>query len=743
MGEFKFKCPQCSGDIEADDSFCGQMAECPHCGKNIVVPYNVDNAQHLRENPTRQDMCAVSTSEPAVGSPVSQGHEQADTSNCVFCGQSASCTDVYEVEMDDIALTDDRQERGIATFMLPCCEACRQKIASKGVNMFSLRKIPVINEALHNGARFSEKWLAEQRRKVTLNGNIENIVQGRIGDGLPLDDAASSPTHARLEYQYSRDSLDKGGFAMYCRAWVRMFNFGGCASGSEYWGFFQYNILFTILLRCIDLFLGTKILLESYGWVSALPLISLGLRRFRDVGLGIGDWLFLQLSASIGWGVFGFWGTIPNLSSSMHMALVLAIALAISAVIVSLYVCCLKSSQSELPRRKLRLKVYGRFAGLLVFLLLVIFIGYAIFAPAPRPRKSMRRERTKPQRSSYLQKEDIGSNRGASRKVVSNSAAIDVKNAVMDLKNAAKEAKNTMGWASRAAVISGGVNVNIFPNVRVPVPKGYRQVAANSAEDVLLSSLQRIAKQEGIDVKATFVKAGSNLATELFDDMLRIQVNKTLSRKMISSADFEQVKMIYKATFMKIKSTGGKVPEEVENARRRLNRELNKSGVDVDLQYEVLAVRNSRNGLFTSTVCKGAVDPKRYRWILLSQGIILVNGKVLFVVKEVAYKNREDAVQESESQVRFVEEWCDGIKKNRTNTQSAKSCRIPLCCKFLCTCYTKSNKRYSGVSVNECNNRNFRYAYRHWNNRLYFKAFRVSCNKQVGKAVGKCRDDDW
>ena len=38
MAEFKFKCPQCGGSVEADESFCGQVAECPHCSKNIVVP---------------------------------------------------------------------------------------------------------------------------------------------------------------------------------------------------------------------------------------------------------------------------------------------------------------------------------------------------------------------------------------------------------------------------------------------------------------------------------------------------------------------------------------------------------------------------------------------------------------------------------------------------------------------------------------------------------------------------------
>lgn len=38
MAEFKFNCPQCGQTIEADESFRGQTAECPYCGKGIVVP---------------------------------------------------------------------------------------------------------------------------------------------------------------------------------------------------------------------------------------------------------------------------------------------------------------------------------------------------------------------------------------------------------------------------------------------------------------------------------------------------------------------------------------------------------------------------------------------------------------------------------------------------------------------------------------------------------------------------------
>ena len=35
----EFKCPQCGQSVAADESSRGQVAECPHCGKGIVVPH--------------------------------------------------------------------------------------------------------------------------------------------------------------------------------------------------------------------------------------------------------------------------------------------------------------------------------------------------------------------------------------------------------------------------------------------------------------------------------------------------------------------------------------------------------------------------------------------------------------------------------------------------------------------------------------------------------------------------------
>ena len=71
MAQFTFKCPQCGADIEADDSFRGQVAECPSCGKGIVIPRNITNkpSPSVRLRPVSRDLPSASQPATATTTP--------------------------------------------------------------------------------------------------------------------------------------------------------------------------------------------------------------------------------------------------------------------------------------------------------------------------------------------------------------------------------------------------------------------------------------------------------------------------------------------------------------------------------------------------------------------------------------------------------------------------------------------------------------------------------------------------
>ncbi len=106
----EFKCPQCGQMVEADESACGQVAACPHCGKGIVVPRDVTSTHEsaAKKRPSlfarypqsrvqsRLNNPAGSNGAPQVSSRTTMLLEcphcgktvEADSS---FCGQTAEC----------------------------------------------------------------------------------------------------------------------------------------------------------------------------------------------------------------------------------------------------------------------------------------------------------------------------------------------------------------------------------------------------------------------------------------------------------------------------------------------------------------------------------------------------------------------------------------------------------------------------------------------------------------------------
>ena len=47
---FKFKCPRCDGEIEAQDEWEGQTANCPHCGESIKITRRLRPSVAIHKN---------------------------------------------------------------------------------------------------------------------------------------------------------------------------------------------------------------------------------------------------------------------------------------------------------------------------------------------------------------------------------------------------------------------------------------------------------------------------------------------------------------------------------------------------------------------------------------------------------------------------------------------------------------------------------------------------------------------
>ena len=77
----EFKCPQCGKSVECDETFRGQVAECPYCGKGIVIPRETPRIQ-MPKTPmqrNRGDEKATGVHAPNVPSSNSQpNHVKVD-----------------------------------------------------------------------------------------------------------------------------------------------------------------------------------------------------------------------------------------------------------------------------------------------------------------------------------------------------------------------------------------------------------------------------------------------------------------------------------------------------------------------------------------------------------------------------------------------------------------------------------------------------------------------------------------
>ena len=80
---FEFKCPQCGQMVVADEAYRGQVAECPHCGKGIVIP-----RRNPRTGTLRNDGIGKSGLEDSH--KINHNQKQQATRFCSNCGNKLS-----------------------------------------------------------------------------------------------------------------------------------------------------------------------------------------------------------------------------------------------------------------------------------------------------------------------------------------------------------------------------------------------------------------------------------------------------------------------------------------------------------------------------------------------------------------------------------------------------------------------------------------------------------------------------
>lgn len=75
--------------------------------------------------------------------------------------------------------------------------------------------------------------------------------------------------------------------------------FGGRAQRAEYWYFFLFNILISIVVSVIDKVIGTGFLGTIYALALFIPGLAVGVRRLHDTNRS-GWWILISLIPLIG-----------------------------------------------------------------------------------------------------------------------------------------------------------------------------------------------------------------------------------------------------------------------------------------------------------------------------------------------------------------------------------------------------------------------------------------------------------
>ncbi|MFF9360870.1 MULTISPECIES: DUF805 domain-containing protein [Streptomyces] len=75
--------------------------------------------------------------------------------------------------------------------------------------------------------------------------------------------------------------------------------FSGRARRQEYWMFFLFNLIITIVLAIVDAALDTQVLQLVYGLAVLIPGLAVAVRRLHDTGRS-GWWILISLIPLVG-----------------------------------------------------------------------------------------------------------------------------------------------------------------------------------------------------------------------------------------------------------------------------------------------------------------------------------------------------------------------------------------------------------------------------------------------------------
>ncbi|MFC5451903.1 DUF805 domain-containing protein [Paenibacillus aestuarii] len=86
----------------------------------------------------------------------------------------------------------------------------------------------------------------------------------------------------------------------YVKAWKNYAVFQGRARRKEYWMFFLFNLIISIVLSIVESLIGlNSVLTGLYSLAVLLPSLGIGVRRLHDSGRS-GWWLLISLIPLIG-----------------------------------------------------------------------------------------------------------------------------------------------------------------------------------------------------------------------------------------------------------------------------------------------------------------------------------------------------------------------------------------------------------------------------------------------------------